>query len=90
MAAGHGDLAGAIELYTLVGETLDTYYSPSALEAVGDIYASQGKAPEAIQAYEQVILKYPQSVSAGEARRKIDVAKRESRSVPAGETGAAK
>jgi tetratricopeptide (TPR) repeat protein len=90
IAAGGGDLAGAIKLYTLVGETLDTYYSPSALEAVGDIYASQGRAPEAIQAYEQVILKYPQSVSAGEARRKIDVAKRESQSVPAGETGAAK
>jgi tetratricopeptide (TPR) repeat protein len=90
IAAGRGDLAGAIKLYRLVGDTLDNYYSPSALEAVGDIYASQGKAPEAIQAYEQVILKYPQSVSAGEARRKIDVAKRESQGAPTGEAGATK
>jgi len=90
IAAGRGDLAGAVRIYKLVGETLDTYYSPSALEAVGDIYAREGKAPEAIQAYEEVILKYPQSVSAGEARRKIDIAKRESQGAPAGEAGATK
>jgi tetratricopeptide (TPR) repeat protein len=77
-----GDFEGAIKMYKLIGETLDTYFSPSALEAVGDVYLKLGKAPEAIQTYEEVILKYPNSVSAGEARRKIDVAKREAQSAP--------
>lgn len=78
IAAGRGDLDGAVRLYRLMGDTLDTYYSPSALEAVGDLYLKAGKVPDAIQAYESVIVKYPKSVSAGEARRKIDGAKRES------------
>jgi tetratricopeptide (TPR) repeat protein len=76
MAAERGDLDGAIKLYKLVGDSLDTYYSPSALEAVGDAYLSLGRVPEAVQAYESVIIKYPASVSAGEARRKIDGTKR--------------
>jgi TolA-binding protein len=71
-----GDPDRAIRLYTQVGDTLVTAASPNALEAVGDIYARLGRAAEAIQAYENVIVKYPESVSAGEARRKIEVAKR--------------
>ena len=85
IATGRSDLEGAIRLYRLLGDTLDTYYSPSALETIGDIYLKERQTPAAIDAYEHVILKYPQSVSAGEARRKIDIAKRESESVPAGE-----
>ena len=76
IAAERGDLEGAIKLYKLVGETLDTYYSPSALEAAGDAYLSLGRVPEAVQTYESVIIKYPASVSAGEARRKIDATRR--------------
>jgi TolA-binding protein len=71
-----GDCDRAIRLYTQVGDTLVTAYSPNALEAVGDIYGRLGRTAEAIQAYEHVIVKYPESVSAGEARRKIEVAKR--------------
>ena len=72
-----GDYDRALRTYKLVGETLDTYFSPSALEAVGDIYLSQGRLDQALEAYEAVILKYPASVAAGEARRKIQGSTRE-------------
>ena len=72
-----GAFEDAVRTYKLVGETLDTYFSPSALEAVGDIYLSIGSADDAIRAYEDVILRFPGSVAAGEARRKIEVAKRQ-------------
>jgi hypothetical protein len=61
-----------------VGDTLDVYLSPSALEAVGDVYMGMGRIDDAVGAYENVILKYPGSVSAGEARRKMDLARRNS------------
>jgi tetratricopeptide (TPR) repeat protein len=77
IALDRGDLDGAIKMYKLAGESLDTYFSPSALEAVGDVYLKQGKIPEAVAAYEEVILKFPESVSAGDARRKLDIAKRQ-------------
>ena len=75
--AERGDFDRAVRLCRLVGDSMATYLSPTALETVGDLYLSQGKKPEAVQAYESVILKFPESVSAGEARRKIDVAKRQ-------------
>jgi tetratricopeptide (TPR) repeat protein len=71
-----GDFERAIRTYRLVGDTLDVYLSPSALEAVGDVYMGMGRTDEAIGAYENVILKYPGSVSAGEARRKMDLVRR--------------
>jgi tetratricopeptide (TPR) repeat protein len=71
-----GDFEKAIRTYELVGDTLDVYLSPSALEAVGDVYMGMGRTDEAIGAYENVIIKYPGSVSAGEARRKMDLARR--------------
>jgi tetratricopeptide (TPR) repeat protein len=74
--AQRGEFDRAIRLYTQLGDTLVTAVSPNSLEAVGDIYAGLGRTPEAIAAYEQVIVKFPESVSAGEARRKIEVAKR--------------
>jgi tetratricopeptide (TPR) repeat protein len=72
-----GDYDRAVRTYKLVGETLDTYFSPSALEAVGDIYLGLGRMDQAVEAYEAVILKYPASVAAGEARRKIEGSRRE-------------
>jgi TolA-binding protein len=68
----------AVKTYKVIGESLDTYLSPSALEAVGDIYLDLGRTEEAVSAYENVILRFPESVSAGEARRKIELVRRES------------
>lgn len=76
--AERGALEKAVRTYKLVGETLDVYLSPSALEAVGDLYMGTGRTGDAVSAYENLILKYPGSVSAGEARRKMDLARRES------------
>jgi tetratricopeptide (TPR) repeat protein len=66
----------AISTYKIVGDSLDAPSSASALEAIGDIYMGLGKIEDAVKAYEDVILKFPESVSAGEARRKIDLASR--------------
>jgi tetratricopeptide (TPR) repeat protein len=71
-----GDFESAIKIYKLLGETLDVHVSPSALEAVGDIYLSLGDKEQALRTYEDVILKFPGSVSAGEARRKMELARR--------------
>jgi TolA-binding protein len=71
-----GEYDRAIRLYRLLGDSLATSYSPDALEAIGDVYMRADNRPEAIRAYEDVIVKFPESVSAGEARRKIDLAKR--------------
>lgn len=67
----------AISTYKLIGDSLKTPASASALEAVGDIYLTLDRIDDAVRAYEDVILKFPASVSAGEARRKIDLATRE-------------
>ncbi len=71
-----GSFLKAVRTYKLVGETLDVYLSPSALEAVGDVYMGMGRTGDAVGAYENVILKFPGSVSAGEARRKMDLVRR--------------
>jgi tetratricopeptide (TPR) repeat protein len=71
-----GLLEQALRTYKLIGDTLETAFSASALEAVGDIYMRSGRIQEAVDAYENLILKFPGSVSAGEARRKIDLAAR--------------
>jgi tetratricopeptide (TPR) repeat protein len=76
--AESGDFDKAIRTYKLVGETLDVYLSPSALEAAGDVYMGMGRTGDAMEAYENLILKYPGSVSAGDARRKMDLARRNS------------
>jgi len=76
--AESGAFEKAIRTYKLVGETLDVYLSPSAMEAVGDVYMGMGRTAAAVGAYEDLILKYPGSVSAGEARRKMDLARRNS------------
>jgi len=67
----------AISTYKLVGDSLETPDAATALEAVGDIYLTLGRIDDAVRAYEDVILKFPASVSAGEARRKIDLATKE-------------
>jgi tetratricopeptide (TPR) repeat protein len=71
-----GAFDSAVRTYKLIGESLNTYFSPSALEAIGDIYHELGRTDEAISAYENVILRFPESVSAGEARRKIELVRR--------------
>jgi tetratricopeptide (TPR) repeat protein len=71
-----GRLEEAVRTYKLIGDSLDTPASASALEAVGDIYLDSGRTEEAVRAYEDVILKFPESVSAGDARRKIGIATR--------------
>lgn len=71
-----GNPDDAVRTYRLVGDSLDAPSSPSALEAIGDIYLGLGRIEDAVKAYEDVILKFPESVSAGEARRKIDLATR--------------
>jgi tetratricopeptide (TPR) repeat protein len=76
--AERGEFDRAVKLYRLAGDTLSTYFSAPALEAIGDLYLGLGKTAEAIQAYEDVILKFPESVSAGDARRKIEGARRQS------------
>jgi tetratricopeptide (TPR) repeat protein len=72
-----GLLDEAIRTYKFVGDSLETPAAASALEAIGDIYLATGRTEAAVRAYEDVILKFPESVSAGEARRKIDLATRE-------------
>ncbi len=67
----------AISTYKLIGDSLKTPASALALEAVGDIYLTLDRIDDAVRAYEDVILQFPLSVSAGEARRKIDLATRE-------------
>ncbi len=71
-----GSFEEAVKTYRLLGETLDVYLSPSALEAIGDVYMGLGRIDDAVGAYENVILKYPASVSAGEARRKMESVRR--------------
>jgi tetratricopeptide (TPR) repeat protein len=71
-----GDLEKAVGTYRLIGDSLDTPEAASAIESVGDIYLDSGWTGEAIKAYEDVILRFPRSVSAGDARRKIDMANR--------------
>jgi tetratricopeptide (TPR) repeat protein len=75
--AEQGLFDDAITTYKLVGDSLQTPAAASALEAVGDIYLSLGRVDDAVTAYEDVILKFPANVSAGEARRKIDLATKE-------------
>jgi tetratricopeptide (TPR) repeat protein len=74
---GLGTLDQAMAIYKTLGESLETYFSSSALEAVGDIYVSMDKREEAVETYETVILNFPNSVSAGEARRKIESLRQE-------------
>lgn len=71
-----GAFERAAATYKVIGESLDTRRSPAALEAAGDIYLGLGRTDEAIRIYEDVILRFPDSVAAGEARRKIDYTKR--------------
>ncbi len=68
-----GDHERALEICRLAGETMESYWSPVALETAGDIYLELGMRDEAVSAYENVIVNYPESVSAGEARRKLDL-----------------
>jgi tetratricopeptide (TPR) repeat protein len=71
-----GERTRAAQFYRMIGDSLSTPFSPSALEAVGDIYLEEERYEEAVAVYEEVILRFPQSVSAGEARRKINLVRR--------------
>jgi tetratricopeptide (TPR) repeat protein len=75
-----GDGAGAIRLYRVIADSLDTPFGPSALEAAADIYLDMEMNGEAVELYEDIIIRFPGSVQAGEARRKIDLAKRTEKS----------
>jgi TolA-binding protein len=75
--ADRGEYDRSVRLSKLLADTLVTSYSPNALEAIGDVYMKSGRAGEAVRAYEDVIVRFPGSVSAGDARRKLDIAKRQ-------------
>jgi TolA-binding protein len=72
-----GAFERAAATYKVIGESLDTRRSPAALEAAGDIYLNLGRTDEAVKVYENVILRFPDSVAAGEARRKIELSRRQ-------------
>lgn len=72
-----GAFEEAIRTYKVIGESLDTRRSAAALEAAGDVYLSLGRTDEAVRTYEDVILRFPTSVAAGEARRKIELTRRQ-------------
>ena len=74
MAAGEYDQA--LEICRIAGEMKATHWSPVALETAGDIYLHLGRIEDAVLAYEDVIVRYPNSVSAGEARRKLYVVRK--------------
>lgn len=65
----------AIETYRIISDSLETSFAPRALEAIGDIYVEVGQPEKAKETYENLILRFPESVAAGEARRKIDAVK---------------
>lgn len=70
------DLEQALEICMIAGETVESHWSPVALETAGDIYLRLGMVDDAVNTYENVIVNYPNSVSAGEARRKLDLVRR--------------
>ncbi len=65
------DYENALETCKVAGAMAESHWSPVALETAGDIYLHLGMLDEAVAAYEDVIVRYPDSVSAGEARRKL-------------------
>ena len=70
------DYEHALEMCGIAGGMLDSHWSPVALETAGDIYLRLGMLDDAVRTYEDVIVNYPSSVSAGEARRKLDFVRR--------------
>jgi tetratricopeptide (TPR) repeat protein len=70
------DLEQALDICKIAGETVESHWSPVALETAGDIYLRLGMLDDAVNTYENVIVNYPNSVSAGEARRKLDLVRR--------------
>jgi len=70
------DFEQALEICRIASETVESHWSPVALETAGDIYLRLGRMDDAVSTYENVIVNYPNSVSAGEARRKLDLVRR--------------
>ena len=70
------DYDQALEICGIASEMLESHWSPVALETAGDIYLRLGMFDDAVRTYEDVIVRYPESVSAGEARRKLDLVRR--------------
>jgi tetratricopeptide (TPR) repeat protein len=70
------DYEHALEICGIAGDMLESHWSPVALETAGDIYLRLGMLDDAVRTYEDVIVRYPSSVSAGEARRKLDFIRR--------------
>lgn len=66
----------ALEVCSIASETVESHWSPVALETAGDIYLRLGMLDDAVATYEDVIVRYPYSVSAGDARRKLDSVRR--------------
>jgi tetratricopeptide (TPR) repeat protein len=66
----------ALGMCRIASETAESHWSPVALETAGDIYLHLGMLDDAIAAFEDVIVRYPNSVSAGDARRKLDSVRR--------------
>ena len=73
---GMGDYEQALEICAIAGETIESHWSPVALETAGDVYLHLDMRDEAVAAYEDVIVRYPESVSAGESRRKLDLVRK--------------
>ncbi len=68
--AGNPNLA--IAIYRVIADSLASHIAPAALEAIADIYVELDEIEKAKETYEDLILRFPESVAAGEARRKID------------------
>ncbi len=70
------DYEQALEICGIASGMLESHWSPVALETAGDIYLHLGMPDDAVRTYEDVIVRYPASVSAGESRRKLDLLRR--------------
>jgi tetratricopeptide (TPR) repeat protein len=70
------DYEHALEICAIATDMMESHWSPVALETAGDIYLGLGMLDDAVRTYEDVIVRFPASVSAGEARRKLDFVRR--------------
>ncbi|MGQ9603391.1 MAG: tetratricopeptide repeat protein [bacterium] len=72
IARGKGEFQRSIALYNVIADSIGGDATPLAIEAIGDIYRQSGNVEMAIETYETLIIQFPGSISAKEARRKID------------------
>lgn len=82
MARRKGEFARALAFYKVISDSIGGDATPLALEAIGDIYLESGQVERALETYESLIIDFPGTTSAGEARRKIDEIKNRSKERP--------